>query len=47
MLKPALTHRWIEGSPVHLLYPQPKLMPKHVCAFADGLVLEITSDSSK
>jgi LysR family transcriptional regulator, regulator for bpeEF and oprC len=46
-LVPVLTDFWIDGPPVHLLYPQPKLMPKRVRAFADALLIEFNSDMAE
>lgn len=46
-LAPVLTDFWIDGPPVHLLYPQPKLMPKRVRAFADALLSEMALDTTK
>jgi LysR family transcriptional regulator, regulator for bpeEF and oprC len=43
LLKPVLTAHWIDVAPVHLLYPQPRNMPKRVRALADHLVAAFRS----
>lgn len=42
-LRPLLVDFWMDGPPVHLVYPQPKLMPKRVRAFADAVLKAFVS----
>jgi LysR family transcriptional regulator, regulator for bpeEF and oprC len=44
VLQPVLKAHWIDGGPVHLLYPQPRHMPRRVRVLADYLIAKFRAE---